>query len=132
MKGHESRVLIETIQCFVAHKFMFLDGKRMTADGIANALAQYSPDRFSGVIWRANTGALKSALRFVQFGIAGCPDIIGFTKQGKFIACECKSEDGTLSWGQRMFRDSLHESGSIVFISRSWEDTDKELKFNGF
>ncbi len=84
-----------------------------------------------GVVWRNNVGAIRSGARFIRFGIAGLPDIIGITRGGLFIGCECKSETGTISPMQKWFHLIALKLGGYAFVARSYEDCDKWLKEAG-
>lgn len=131
MPSKENPIVREAIAAFVNHAFMFLDSKVLNADGIAHTLREFDPARFRGVFWRSNTGALKSASRFIKFGIPGSPDLIGFTRFGRFIGCECKTAEGTLSDSQKPFHNAMTLAGCIIFVARSYQDADAALAFHG-
>lgn len=45
--------------------------------------------------WRQNSGAVRIGKRFVRFtSINGVSDIIGILPDGRFLAIECKREQG--------------------------------------
>ena len=73
--------------------------------------------------WRNNSGAYKTPEgRLVRFGKAGSPDIIGLTKEGRFIGIECKSDTGILSDWQKAHRDMVIKNKGLYVLARSIED----------
>lgn len=79
--------------------------------------------------WRNNTGALKVNGRFVRFGYTGSPDIIGITKEGKFLGVECKREKGgVLSEAQKNFQKECKIRGGVYIVANSLETLVSELK----
>lgn len=81
--------------------------------------------------WRNNTGALKVNGRYVRFGYAGSPDIIGITKDGKFLGVECKREKGgVLSEAQKHFRIECKIRGGVYIVANSLETLVNELHRN--
>lgn len=129
---NESVILLDGIRAFAYHKFTFLDSRRLNKEGIAMVLRSFDPLTSNGVIWRSNTGGMKKGTSFVKFGVAGCPDIIGFTRTGLFIGAEAKKGGEGLSVAQRPFHACLKASGAISFVFRSYEECDLALKWLGF
>lgn len=84
-----------------------------------------------GVVWRNNVGAVRRGPRYVQFGISGMPDILGFTRGGLFLGCEVKTDTGKLSPIQKWFHLMVLELGGYVFVARSYAECDKWLKEAG-
>lgn len=95
-------------------------------------------------VWRANTGGgivqnPSGKKRFVKFGEAGVPDIIGFTIDGKFIGVEVKKpeyykrtgekKDATkrLSDHQARFLSTLGKANGIAIIADDADELKKEL-----
>ena len=76
------------------------------------------------VAWaaRMNTGALKIDKRLVRFGFAGCSDIIGQMKDGRFLAIECKTKSGKMTDAQREFLLLVYCHRGVAGIARSVED----------
>lgn len=80
--------------------------------------------------WRNNTGSiLIEEKRFLQFGKAGLPDIIGVMRDGKFLGLECKRPAnpghhpaGKLSEHQSLFLDGSKKSGAVCDVIYSIED----------
>lgn len=71
---------------------------------------------------RMNTGAARVGNRFVRFGFKGCPDVLGFLRDGRFLACEVKGPDGQLRSDQRVFLDRVTSAGGLAFVARSAHD----------
>ena len=70
-------------------------------------------------VWGNNTGALKAGSgRLVRFGLVGSPDIIGFDRQGRFIAVECKTGTGRLTSYQKDWWDKAAEAGVNGIVAR--------------
>lgn len=124
MKGKESGVLLECLTCFAHHGFQVLMPGWKTP-------YEVDTDHVKGVVWRQNTGAIRTGNRFIRFGISGIPDIIGITRDGLFIGCECKSEKGTVSDMQKWFHLIALRMGAYAFVARSYDDCDRWLKEAG-
>ncbi len=72
--------------------------------------------------WRNNVGAMKIGDRYVRFGEPGTPDVMGFMKDGRFLAIEAKSEDGKLTDKQREFLANARDRRCIAGLARSVDD----------
>jgi hypothetical protein len=86
---------------------------------LTNAAMQYLTMR--GVYcWRNNSGAHKSddGKRYIRYGYPGSSDILGIAMDGRMIACEIKSEFGTVSAYQRAFLGEIKERGGICMVLR--------------
>jgi len=57
----------------------------------------------------------------------GSADLIGWTKDGKFLAIECKNEAGCASKDQNHFLYLVNEAGGIGFVARNAEDVKNSL-----
>lgn len=81
------------------------------------------------VAWarRMNTGAVKIDQRFMRFGFVGCSDIIGQLKDGRFLAIECKSSNGSLTEAQREFLNGVTKANGIAGVARSIDDAQRLL-----
>lgn len=78
--------------------------------------------------WRNNTGAVKIGSRFVRFGYKGSSDILGITKDGRFLAVECKRENGgVLSQDQKNFLFNITKNGGVAICVHSVEELNSEL-----
>lgn len=83
------------------------------------------------VAWvqRINVGAYKAdGARYLRFGFKGCSDIIGQTKEGRFLAIECKSTTGTLTDEQETFLARVNRHGGLAGMVRSINDADALLR----
>ena len=66
-------------------------------------------------VWRNNTGAFKTARGgFVRFGKVGSTDILGVSKDGRFVAIENKSNGEPLTDTQREFLREIKDRGGIA------------------
>lgn len=73
--------------------------------------------------WRNNAGKIKTADdRLVQLAPAGTSDIIGFLKDGRFLAVEVKAGKNTPTQLQQEFIDSVNEAGGLGFVAWSVDD----------
>ncbi|MCC7005018.1 MAG: hypothetical protein IT497_00060 [Ottowia sp.] len=79
--------------------------------------------------WRNNTGCLKAEDRFVKFGQPGSADIIGLTKQGRFLAIECKNggTNARQRKKQEIFQMQVEKNGGIYILARDVKDIMKLL-----
>ncbi len=81
---------------------------------------------------RMNVGAFQNpAGQYVRVGFKGCSDIIGQTKGGRFVAVECKREDGQLTDDQRAFLHNVQRNRGVAIVARSLDDLLRGLRANG-
>jgi Holliday junction resolvase len=74
-------------------------------------------------VWRQNTGAMTTKQgNFVRFGYKGISDIIGLTKEGKFIAIECKIKKNKPTQFQEDFLNEVSSRGGLACVAYSIED----------
>ena len=73
--------------------------------------------------WRQNNVRAVKGRTFT--GKKGVPDVIGFTKKGKFLGVEIKAGKDKLSPEQKQFHEDLKEKGGISVIIRTYEDVKK-------
>lgn len=67
--------------------------------------------------------------RFVRFGRVGSSDILGITRDGRFLAVECKREKGgRLSDAQKDFLGRIRADGGIALCVSSPEELKKKLE----
>jgi hypothetical protein len=101
----------------------------MTPEGaVVKACLEYLKLR-GAYVWRNNTGALKDKNnRPVFFGKVGSSDILGVLPGGKFIAVECKAQNGRLSDHQIEFLNEIERMGGVAVIAKSVDDIEKTLR----
>lgn len=90
--------------------------------------------RAAGIFcWRNNTGAYQNRTgRLVRYGLAGSSDILGICRDGRFLAVECKRENGgVVSESQREFLSSIKRNGGVAVTVRSVEELAAGLRENG-
>lgn len=80
-------------------------------------------------VFRNNVGVLKDYRGVpIKFGLCvGSSDLIGWTKDGKFLAVEVKTTKGRVSKAQENFINAVNKSGGIGFVARRKEDVKKFL-----
>lgn len=97
---------------------------------LQNSLINYLNAR-GHFVWRNNSGVSKSSyttksgiskVRMWRAGIKGGSDIIGISKDGRFIAIECKSGYNKASELQSMFLDDIKRRGGIAILAYKFED----------
>ena len=81
------------------------------------------------VAWceRMNTGAAHIGGRFVKFGWAGCPDVLGQLRDGRLLGVEVKAEHGRLRPEQKIFLERIRASGGVAFMARDCRDVLREI-----
>jgi hypothetical protein len=84
-------------------------------------------------VWRVNTGAGKllrsnGASQFIRFGFPGCPDIQGFTVDGRAIFVEVKRPSGVVSPDQAAFIQAAQKAGCVAFVARGADDVVREFQ----
>lgn len=73
-------------------------------------------------VWRNNTGAARmpgTGNRPIRFGKKGSSDIIGLTKNGRFIGVECKSGTNDIEPAQEDFRAMVLSKKGIYILARN-------------
>lgn len=79
------------------------------------------------VVIRNNTGAFAAEgangkRRLIRFGQVGSSDIIACSKDGRFIAIECKSATGKLTSHQSDFLRKINNNNGTAIVARSVDD----------
>lgn len=69
---------------------------------------------FGYTVWRQSNRGVKFRQHLTTPGI---PDIIGFTNDGKFVACEVKKKGDRLSAEQNIFLTSLKIVGGVALVA---------------
>jgi len=82
--------------------------------------------------WRNNTGQMTAIDKYGKqrrwrAGIKGSSDIIGISKDGKFIAIECKRPGKKVTQDQQWFLDEISKRGGIGIVATSYEQIRKLL-----
>lgn len=82
-------------------------------------------------VWRNNSGFFKhdyttkagiNKRSVMRAGVKGSSDILGVTKDGKFLAVECKREGGEVTPTQQVFLDEITAHGGIAIVAYSIYD----------
>lgn len=81
------------------------------------------------VVWceRMNSGAARVGNRFIRFGFAGCPDVLGQLTDGRLLGVEVKSPTGKLRPEQSVFLERVRGAGGVAFMARDLRDVLREL-----
>lgn len=91
-------------------------------------------------VWRQNTGAMtkkytdklgRRKTSFIQFGHKGISDILGVTKDGRFLAVECKVGSNKPTQFQADFLEEVKSHGGIAILAYSLDDVQNQLEVNG-
>lgn len=81
--------------------------------------------------WRNNTGSCKQGNRYIRFGLKGSADIIGLLPDGRFLAVECKREEGgRLSDAQKKFAEKIRQNKGIYIVANSLDNLIEKIKQN--
>lgn len=83
----------------------------------------------SAVAWveRMNSGATRIGTRWVKFGFAGCPDVLGQLRDGRLLGVEVKAPRGKLRPEQAVFLERIRAGGGVGFVARNCRDVIREL-----
>jgi hypothetical protein len=95
----------------------------LTANTITKQIKEYL-EKTGCFIWRQNN--VRVAGRTFN-GLKGVPDIIGSTRQGKFIGVEVKAGKDKMSEDQIKFKNEITKRGGIYIEARSLEDVTREI-----
>lgn len=76
---------------------------------------------------RMNSGAAKVGNRFIRFGFAGCPDVLGQLRDGRLLGVEVKAPKGRLRHEQSLFLERIRSAGGVAFVARDCRDVLKQL-----
>jgi hypothetical protein len=83
--------------------------------------------------WSNPSGAVRIRPgKFMSFGLKGSSDILGILPGGRFLAVECKAEDGRLSPEQREFLETVKQQGGMAIVARSCRDVETALTEAGY
>lgn len=76
-------------------------------------------------VFRNNIGVCQTKHGdYIRYGVCnpGGSDLIGWTKDGRFLAVEVKTATGRLSAQQDSFLQAVCKSGGVGIVARSVED----------
>lgn len=88
-------------------------------------------DKYGAILWRNNTGAYKVGNRYVRFGLCvGSSDLIGLTRDGRFLAIEVKRGNKKPEPEQQKYIDFVNAKGGLAFFinENNISDIEKYLK----
>jgi hypothetical protein len=89
-------------------------------------LCQIEAAKLGACLFRNNRGMFLTldGKRKVRAGLEayGSSDLIGWTKEGKFLAVEVKTKSGSISKEQENFIEIVNKNGGIAFVARNPDD----------
>lgn len=87
-------------------------------------LIQVAASNLGHRVFRNNVGVAKTLdARVINFGLCkGSSDLIGLTRDGRFLAIEVKTERGKLSQEQKAFLAMVNRMGGCGIVARSVQD----------
>ena len=99
---------------------------------IKNACLRYL-ERRGLFAWNNPSGCVRAAPdRWIHFGKKGSADIIGILPDGKFLAIETKSKNGSLTPEQKDFLEKVRGLGGVAILARSLRELGDALCANGY
>lgn len=84
-------------------------------------------DHIGILAWRNNSGVMFSGNYRFQLAPPGSPDIIGMTKEGRWLGIEVKDVKGKQNENQVAFQQKVEQNGGLYILARSIEDVEKAL-----
>jgi len=76
-------------------------------------------------VFRNNIGTCMTARGdYIRYGVCnpGGSDLIGWTKTGRFLAIEVKTESGRLTEAQERFLEAVNKFGGVGICAKSLKD----------
>jgi len=70
-------------------------------------------------VTRHQSGTLRLGGRTIRMGDPGWPDLIGYTRDGRFVGVEVKTPSGRVEPHQAEWHSKARASGCIVGVARS-------------
>ena len=97
---------------------------RHEEQGVLNAvLKALQLDRRVAWIVRMNSGAYRTPDgRFIRYGFAGCPDLLGQLTDGRILMIEIKAAKGRLTDDQEFMLAKVRANGGVSGVARSIEE----------
>ena len=101
----------------------------LEADSLAEVLQALRTHNAVAWVRRQSTGTAKIQGRYIQFGWAGCSDLLGMLKNGRLLAVECKRpKGGKVSSEQAHFIAMVNQFGGCGFVATSAIDVLNNLR----
>lgn len=72
--------------------------------------------------WRNNTGMMSVMKRRIRFGLPGSPDVIGFLRDGRFLAIEVKAPGKRPTPEQMRFLVDVAGAGGVAGCVRTLDE----------
>jgi len=74
------------------------------------------------LVWKNNTGSIKTENRYQTYGLKGSPDIIGCTPSGVFCGFEIKTGKAVQNKHQKAFEKAVKARDGIYIVIHSLEE----------
>jgi hypothetical protein len=81
-------------------------------------------------VWRQNSGVITRGGHMYSAGIKGQPDIVGMTKDGRWLGIEVKNVKGIQNFNQKQFEQNVLDSKGIYILARSLDDVLEAFKLH--
>lgn len=88
-------------------------------------------ERFNSRVLDVPDRNSKTGTRPMRMAFKGCADILGQLKDGRLVACECKSTTGDATDDQLAFLSLVNKFGGLAFIARHPDDVLKYVPLQG-
>ena len=95
-----------------------------TRESNIQKIVMVTVSKLGGRVFRNNTGALMDARGVpVRYGLCtGSSDLIGWTKDGRFLAIEVKRPNKRPTKKQQNFIDLVNSFGGLAFVATCEQD----------
>lgn len=97
----------------------------MTKEADLMRQIQRYASRYGSRVFRNNTGSFRipGTDRWFHGGLCvGSSDLVGWTRDGRFLAIEVKTARGRLTAEQAHFLDAVNAAGGVGILARSVND----------
>ncbi len=92
----------------------------LEANSLAEVLQALRTHNEVAWVRRQSTGAAKIQGRYIQFGWAGCSDLLSMLKNGRLLAVKCGRPKGSKVSSERVyFLAMINHFGGCAFIATS-------------
>lgn len=75
------------------------------------------------VVWSTPSGGIRVGARYIKLAPTGTPDILGYLRDGRLLAIECKTTTGRTdkirAQLQQAWRDRAADAGCVVGVART-------------
>lgn len=68
--------------------------------------------------WRSQSGIVRLGKRYIHMAPTGTPDLVGYTRTGRFVGIEVKSASGRLSKHQAQWLQDARRATCVVGMAQ--------------